>query len=357
MKTLIVGVGAQGGVIAARLLASGAAPWLATRDARGASRLAASGLQVSGLGGAVAVAVPRVAPLDAYRADDAFDLVVVATRAPDALAAAPRLGALLGPGGTLLPLQSGGVARALAARLGTGRVLGGLSNLGATVLAPGIVEQRSAGDLLVGELDGGASERARRVGAWLGRGLPVQVTPNVEGAIWSKLLLACSVTTLGAIAGRTLRGYVGAAGGREAFDRAYDEALAVALAAGARPERMRVDPVPPGWAGRSFPSEAHDAWVAALLAAHGDQRPSMLQDLERGRETEIDAVNGHVVALGRALGVPTPVNAAMVDTVHALERGALAPGPALLARVLERASARAAPARARGRRASAAGRR
>jgi 2-dehydropantoate 2-reductase len=60
----------------------------------------------------------------------------------------------------------------------------------------------------------------------------------------------------------------------------------------------------------------------------------MLQDLERGRATEIDFLNGHVVALGRRLGVPTPVNAAIVETVHDLEAGALAPDPALLGRLL-----------------------
>jgi 2-dehydropantoate 2-reductase len=321
-------------VIAARLGACGEFPALATRDAPTAARLRASGLQVSGLGGPVAVGAPRVAPLDAYGGGEAFDLVLLATKAQDALAAAPRAAALLARGGALLAIQNGGVARLLAERVGGDRVLGGLSNLGATMLAPGAYEQRNAGHLLLGELGGGESERARRAGAWLGRGVPVRVTANVDGAIWSKLLLNCSVTTLGALAGRTMRGYVGTPAGRAAFDRAYDEALAVALASGARPERMLVDPVPPGWAGRSVPSEAHEAWVARILAAYGDLKPSMLQDLERGRATEIDFQNGHVVALGRRLGVPTPVNAAIVETVHELEAGALAPDPALLGRLL-----------------------
>jgi 2-dehydropantoate 2-reductase len=335
VKTLVVGVGALGGVIAARLEASGAPVRLATRDAAAAGQLAAAGLRLQGIGGAVAIRAPDVAPLDAYRPGDAFDLVVLATKARDALAAADQVAALLAPGGTLLPIQNGAVPRLLAERLGADRVLGGLSNLGATWLAPGVYEQRNAGHLLVGELAGGESERARRVAAWLGRGVPVRTTPNVDGAIWSKLLLNCSVTTLGAVAGRTMREYVGSPEGREAFDRAYDEALAVALASGARPERMLVEPVPPGWSGRSLPSEAREAWRAGVLAGYGDVKPSMLQDLERGRPTEIDFINGHVVALGRRLAVATPLNAAIVETVHALERGALAPGPALLGRLVQ----------------------
>jgi 2-dehydropantoate 2-reductase len=335
MRTLVVGVGALGGVIAARLHASGAPVRLATRDAAGAARLAAAGLRVGGIGGAASVDAPEVAPLDVHGArGEAFDLVVLATKAQDALAAAERGAALLAPGGTLLPIQNGAVPRLVAERLGGARVLGGLSNLGATMIAPGLYEQRNAGHLLVGELAGGESDRARRVAAWLGRGVPVRTTPNVEGAIWSKLLLNCSVTTLGAIAGRTMRQYLATPDGRAAFDRAYDEALAVALASGARPERMVVDPIPPGWSGRSLPSAAHETWLAGVLAGYGDVKPSMLQDLERRRPTEIDFINGHVAALGGRLGVPVPVNAAIVETVHALERGALAPDPALLGRLL-----------------------
>lgn len=335
MRTLVVGIGALGGLVAARLRASGSPVWLATRNAESAARLRASGLRVTGVGGAVSVEVAEVAPVDAYRAGDAFDLVVLATKALDAIEVAPRLAGVLGPGGTLLPIQNGGVAGTLAERLGEDRVLGGLSNLGATMAAPGLYEQRNAGHLVVGELAGGQSERAERVRRWLGRAVEVRVTPNIRGAVWSKLLLNCSVTTIGAIAGRTMREYIASQDGRELFDRTYDEALSVALASGARPERMLVDPMPPAWSGRSVPGEAHDAWLARILEGYGDVKPSMLQDFERGRTTEIDFVNGYVVSTGRQLGVRTPANAAIVETVHAITRRQIAPDPMLLGRILQ----------------------
>jgi 2-dehydropantoate 2-reductase len=335
MRTLIVGVGALGGVVAARLRASGSPVWLATRNAESAARLMASGLRVTGVGGAVSVDTVDVAPVDQYGARDPFDLIVLATKAHDAMEVAPRLSGPLGPRGTLLPIQNGGVAQSLAELLGGDRVLGGLSNLGATMTAPGVYEQRNAGHLLVGELAGGESERAERVRRWLGRAVEVRLTPNIRGAVWSKLLLNCSVTTLGAVAGRTMREYVALPDGRELFDRTYDEALSVALASGARPERMLVDPVPPAWSGRSIPGPAHDAWLGEVLKGYGDVKPSMLQDFERGRTTEIDYVNGFVVDLGRKLGVPTPVDAAIVETVHAITRGQLAPDPTLLGRILQ----------------------
>jgi 2-dehydropantoate 2-reductase len=340
MRTLVVGAGALGGLVAARLAAAGAPVSLATRDDATAARLRAAGLRVSGVGGAAAVDAPQVAPLDRWRGE-AFDLVVLATKAQDALAVAPAAAALLAPGGTLLPIQNGAVPQVVGERLGGERVLGALSNLGATMKEPGVYEQRNAGHLLVGELSGGPSARAERVKAWLGRAVEVRVTPNLRGAMWSKLLLNCAGTTLGAIAGGTMREVAGHADGRALFDRTYAEGLAVALASGARPEKMIVDPVPPvsadGARLTSTSREHYEAWRAAILAAYGDNKPSMLQDLERGRPTEIDFINGHVVSEGRRLGVPTPINAAVVETVHALSRGELSPSPVLLGRVLERA--------------------
>ena len=199
-------------------------------------------------------------------------------------------------------------------------MLGGLSNLGATMVEPGVYEQRNAGHLLIGELAGGLSERVARVARLLGGAIETRVTANVRGAVWSKLLLNCSVTTIGAIAGQSMRQYMTSSAGVEVFRRAYDEALSVALASGTRPERMIVEPVPPAWSGSAW-----EAWIDRILAAYGDIKPSMLQDFERSRRTEIDFINGFVVQSGRRSGIPVPMNAAIVDTVHAIERKEVEP--------------------------------
>jgi 2-dehydropantoate 2-reductase len=333
-KILVVGAGALGGIIAARLRASGQPVWLATKDAQAATRLKATGLHVSGVGGAVSVELAEIAPLDAYHESDAFDLVVLATKAQEAMRVAPRLIRMLGAGGVLLPIQNGDVAQALADRHGRDQILGGLSNLGATMKEPGCYEQRNAGHLLIGELSGGDTARCERVRQAMCGGVEVRVTTNIRGAVWSKLLLNCSVTTIGAIARRTMREYIALPHGRKLFDLAYDEALKVALAAGVRPERMLVDPMPPGWSGRSVPGEAHEAWLREILASYGDLKPSMLQDFERGRPTEIDFINGHVADFGRTKGIPTPANVAIVEMVRAISRAELRPDPSLLGRVL-----------------------
>ena len=123
--------------------------------------------------------------------------------------------------------------------------------------------------------------------------------------------------------------------GRELFRRTYDEALSVALASGVRPEKMLVDPIPPGWDGRNSSGEAYSLWLREILASYGDAKASMLQDFERRRTTEIAFINGYVVDTGRQFGVSTPINAAIVETVHAITGGQSSPDPNHLSRILQ----------------------
>jgi 2-dehydropantoate 2-reductase len=118
--------------------------------------------------------------------------------------------------------------------------------------------------------------------------------------------------------------------GAEVFRRAYDEALAVAFGAGAKPEKMIVDPVPPGWKERSPAGRDYDAWIDQILGVYGDLKPSMLQDLERGRRTEIDFINGYVAKLGADHALRVAMNTAITRMVHSIENGAVQPHPARL---------------------------
>jgi 2-dehydropantoate 2-reductase len=142
MKTLIVGAGALGGVIGARLLAAGASVSLATRNAKSAEELKASGLRVTGNGRDLSIKAGEVAPLAEYSVSGSFDLIILATKARGAIDVAPSLVRLVAPGGTLLPIQNGGVPQILASQIGDGCLLGGLSNLTATMLGPGIAGRK-----------------------------------------------------------------------------------------------------------------------------------------------------------------------------------------------------------------------
>ncbi len=325
MQILIVGIGALGGTIAARAIRAGLPVRLAVRNTDSAEALRRSGLRVSGLGGEVTADVIDVAAVEDYGKGDQFNLILLATKAQEALEIAPHVVDLLAPGGIMLPIQNGGVARALADRLGEDRILGGSSNFGATMVEPGVYEQKNAGHLVIGELAGGVSERTDRIARMLGRAIEVKTSSNITGAIWSKLLINCSVTTLGALCSQTMRQYMETEAGKKVFRQTYQEALSVALAIGTRLERLSVDPIPPGWPSSFAAEEHYQSWVEAIIAFYGDVKPSMLQDFERGRKTEVDFINGYVVALGHASGVPVHMNATITGLVHQIERGVLQP--------------------------------
>ena len=107
MKTLIVGTGALGGVIGAHLLAAGSAVSLATRSDTAAEEIKASGLRVTGIGGDLSTEAREVASLAEYSVPGTFDLIILATKAQDAIDAAPSLLRLLAPGARCFRSRTG----------------------------------------------------------------------------------------------------------------------------------------------------------------------------------------------------------------------------------------------------------
>jgi 2-dehydropantoate 2-reductase len=90
---------------------------------------------------------------------------------------------------------------------------------------------------------------------------------------------------------------------------------------------MAVDPIPPGWDGDCEAEESYKSWVEGIIAFYGDIKPSMLQDFERFRKTEIDFINGYGARLGRESGMPVKMNGAITELVHQVERGEIRAAP------------------------------
>jgi 2-dehydropantoate 2-reductase len=137
-------------------------------------------------------------------------------------------------------------------------------------------------------------------------GLPAEVTDSFEPVFWAKLAANCAINALTALHGVTNGALLENAGLRRTLEEAAREVGAVAAARGVRLER---DP-------------AHAA--VEVSRATASNRSSMLQDLTRGAQTEIDALNGAVAAEGRRLGVATPVNERLFRLVRAREGRPLA---------------------------------
>lgn len=227
------------------------------------------------------------------------DLVLVLVKSHQTEAVAPFTAHAAGMGGWIVTLQNGlGNREALEAEAGRGRVGLGVTTAGATLLDPGRVRAFPAPTLLG---DDGAGRAGRIAALFQGAGLDCRVAPDIASVVWRKLAVNCAINPLSALAGVVNGALLENDGWRADLEAAAREAGAVAAALGVP---LDADPV---------------ALALDTARRTAGNRSSMLQDLDRGARTEIDAINGAVAALGRRLGVRTPVNEALTRAIHERE--------------------------------------
>jgi 2-dehydropantoate 2-reductase len=321
MQVVVIGAGAMGCVFGAALARSGADVSLLVVRADLVAALRRDGLMLSGALGERTVRLPAT---DDPEALPQADLAVVLVDSNATAQAATLAARILAPHGAALTVQNGiGNVETLGAALGSGRVVGGSSYNSAAVLGPGRVLHSNRGETVIGTSEGPATplveELAERLTA---AGLPTRVSTAVMGEIWSKFLLNCAANPVAAVTGLRPGEIVRTPAAARLLDRILDECLAVVAAKGITlPE---ADP---------RASVLDHCWVRY-------NRPSMLQHVEQGRRTEIDALNGALVREAAALGVPVPFNEAIVLAVKAID--ARMGRPAIDEAALE-AAARATP--------------
>lgn len=305
MNFAVVGPGALGCLVAARLWRAGAKVWLVDYRPSRAAALARQGIVVRLPGGerdtvpVPVVVAPNLPPVD---------VAILTVKAYKTREAAAVLPGRLAPGGAVLTLQNGlGNVEALGEAVGPERVLAGVSILGVTRLGEGEVILAGLGPTWIGAPAGSRvpQEVAAEVAALFRQGgLPCEIRADIETAIWEKLLVNAGINPLTALL-RVKNGEL------LTIPPAWE--LAVAAATEARQVARAA----------AVPLEVDPATrLREVCTATGGNRSSMLQDILAGRPTEIDALNGQVAARGATLGIPTPVNACLTGLLKALEAAA-----------------------------------
>jgi 2-dehydropantoate 2-reductase len=271
----------------------------------------------------------RRVPLDAHAdtsgLDAPFDFALITLKAPHLKSA---LGPLLEGGlvETFVSLGNGLVQERIAGIVGEESLIWGTVEWGATNLGPGRLARTTRGPFVIGEPDGSVRERTRLLAGALGTVDEARVTENIRGQVWSKLLVNSAFSGLGAVSGLLYREVVADPEGIEAALALWREGYDVGMAQDLELEDVLGVPAEslvvrsPRDRGR-----AEEVLEVAMQQA-GATKASMLQDLERGVETEVDVINGGVVEKGREYGVKTPLNSSVVELVHAMERGERRPG-------------------------------
>lgn len=324
MKIAVIGAGAIGGLVGARLALAGedvtfivrGANLAAIRD-RGFTLIAADGTQE----------VARdVKATDDYAAAGPQDIVILAMKAHQVEAVANDVPRLFGPDTVVVTMQNGipywyfhrhggafegSVVRSVdpsglvGAKIPASRVIGCVVYPASELVAPGVVKHIEGDRFPLGELDGSASDRVAKVSACLTRaGFKAPVLDNIRAEIWLKLWGNLTFNPISCLAHSTLVDICQYPPTRELATAMMREAQAVAHKLGVE---FRVS------------LEKRIAGAEKV----GKHKTSMLQDVEAGRAPEIDALVGAVVELARLTDTHTP----HIDAVHALVK--------LLARTME----------------------
>jgi 2-dehydropantoate 2-reductase len=226
------------------------------------------------------------------------DLVLFAVKSPDTEAAGEQLRAHLKPGALLLCLQNGvDNAERLRAVLPGVSIAAAVVYVATEMAGPGHLRHHGRGELVIAP-----AERSTAVArAFNAAGVPSEISDNVRGALWAKLILNCAYNALSALGRLPYGELVQRPGVQTVMRDVVAECRAVANADGV-----------------TLPADVEGA-VRRIAETMPTQFSSTAQDLMRGKPSEIDFLNGHVVRRGEALGVPTPANRVLWTLVKLAE--------------------------------------
>ena len=299
MKFLVVGPGAMGCLFAARLKLSGNEVVLLDNDSQRAQRISEQGISVTGVSGDYSVPVPVIVGDHPFRPD----VIMICVKSNHTREAGESTSSFAGPDTMVVTLQNGlGNIETLAAIFGPEKVLGGVTAQGATLLGEGRVRHAGQGETAIGPRGHGEISTQSLVSLLNGAGFQTRLADNVDVLIWGKLVINVGINALTAIT-RLKNGRIPMVNGtRRIMEEAVGEAVRVAQAKGI-----------------SLPYEDPLSKVLAVCEATAENVSSMLQDVLKGKLTEVEMINGAIVREGNRLGIHAPVNRTLTYLVQAIQ--------------------------------------
>jgi len=301
MRVYMIGAGAMGSVYGGLLARAGYEVTLIDPRADHIGVIVRQGLTIEGVRGRHVIRLPAQT---GHSGLPPADFVIVFTDANSTREAARTAAQVLKPDGFALTLQNGiGNVESLVSELSEARVIAGVSMNSAANPEPGLAQYTNAGLTSIGELDGRNSKRIGEVARMLNKAeIETAVVADPMACIWSKFVHNCAINPLAAVTG--LRsGEIYRTPEVDALqDRIIDEILRVVERKGVR-----------------LPEPDPRKKIKEHCRVRYN-RPSMMQHVEHGRRTEIDALNGALVREARALGIAVPYNEAIVAVVKGLEQ-------------------------------------
>jgi 2-dehydropantoate 2-reductase len=316
----IIGAGAIGCVVGGLLTKAGHDVTLIDQWPEHVEAMRKHGLRLSGTCGEHVVRVTACHLHEAQAIEEPFDAVFVAVKSYDTeWATALAVRHLREPAGVVVDFQNGLNDARVAAIAGQERTLGCVITIGAGMYEAGHAMRTDSGSLgfKLGELDGKDTPRARALAEIMSAVAGATVTTNLWGERWSKLALNCMANPIAGLSGLGTAEVRIEPGPRRIAVFLGAEVITVGRALGHAVEpifTITAQRFIDAAEGRGLAQVESDISRDAQSRAGG--RPSLLQDVMRGRRTEIDYLNGYVVEQGRKVGVKTPFNEKVVEVFH-----------------------------------------
>ena len=350
-RIAVMGAGAIGASIGAYLIRAGYDITLIDQWAANIDKIQSDGLKLTDLNGEFTVPAKALHLSEVSGLREQFDIVYLSVKSYDTRWSTYLIEPYLKPNGFILPAQNGLNDEVVASIVGFNRTVGCVSSISVGMYEPGHVirtDPLTSHCFTIGELNGMLTPRVQEVVETLKIFGPSEATTNIWGARWSKLVINCMNNAISGIIGPAISSL---------DDNQKDTANSIRATAGSEVAKVAqalgiaVEPVF-GIPARDFAEATTAADIRTLKdkivavfkkryltseqTRHlgAPDRPSLLQDIMKGRRTEVDYLNGEAVRRGKETGVPTPMNHAIVDITKKIEAGKVKPDPANLKQLM-----------------------
>ncbi len=302
MNTIIIGAGAMGSLIGGLLAENGNQVYLVDIWKEHIDAINKKGLLIEGCSGSRFIKIKAVKEIQEI--DIIPDLLIFFVKSYNTERVASQISQVTGKNTSILTLQNGlGNTDILSKYFDSERIIAGTTSYGATVIEPGRIYHAGSGPTTIGELNGNISIRIKDIANLFNQSkIKTDITQNVVGLIWSKLLINVGINSLGVL----LRVKNGELISGEVAPKIQKELVAEAL------EVVKKK-------GIKLIYEDIEKEVAIVCEKTKDNLNSMLQDVIRKKKTEIDFINGAIVREGKMYNIPTPVNKIVTDLIKAIE--------------------------------------